>query len=312
MMTKVLVTGATGNVGSRVVRELRDRGVTVRAFVRDPGKAAAMLGDGVELVPGDFSDRASVRRALKGVDCIFLGCANDPQQVEYETGVIAAAAAAGARRIVKLSALGANIGSPLAFWDWHGRIEERLRASGVPAVVLRPSFYMTNLLGMAEGVRHEGALFAPAGGARISMVDPRDVAAVAAVALITDGHEGQTHVLTGTEAITYERVAGELSAVTGRRVRFVPVPDEAARQALVGAGLPEFVAQQLITLFGLLRRGAHEQTTATVRALTGHEPRSFAEFARDHAGFFQAPLSEGPAEREAGERAQAERTPRSA
>jgi uncharacterized protein YbjT (DUF2867 family) len=115
MMTKILVTGATGNVGSRVVRELHARGVSVRAFVRDPGKATALLGNGVELASGDFSDAGSVSRALEGVDGVFLACANDPHQVEYETGVIDAAAAAGVRRIVKLSALGAEVGSSVAF-----------------------------------------------------------------------------------------------------------------------------------------------------------------------------------------------------
>ena len=166
-MTKVLVTGATGNVGSRLLGEMRDLGVPVRAFVRDADTAAAVLGDGVEIAAGDFSDAASVRRALEGVEGVFLACANDPRQVEHETGVIDAAAGAGVRRIVKLSALGAEVGSPVAFWDWHGRIEEHLRASGVPSVVLRPTFFITNLLGPAEQVRHESALFGPAEGASV-------------------------------------------------------------------------------------------------------------------------------------------------
>src|SRR5918998_5461104 len=206
-MKKVLVTGATGNVGSRVVGKLRDLGVPVRAFARDAGQAAAVLGDGVEVVVGDFADAASVRRALDGVEGDFLACANVPSQVEHETTVIDAAAEAGVGRIVKLSALGAEVGASVAFWDWHGRIEEHLRASGVPFVMLRPAFNMTNLLGPAEGVRHEGVLFAPAEGARIAMIDPGDVAETAAVALGTDGHEGRTYVLTGPEAITFDRVA---------------------------------------------------------------------------------------------------------
>src|SRR5215211_9093249 len=105
-----------------------------------------MFGDGVETVTGDFADAASVRRAVSGVDRVFLACANVPRQVEFENGVIDAARQAGVRRIVKLSALGAEIGSPVAFWDWHGRIEEHLLTSGIPAVVLRPTFSMTNLL----------------------------------------------------------------------------------------------------------------------------------------------------------------------
>ena len=286
-MAKLMVTGATGNIGSHVVQELRGHGIPVRAFVRDLGRAAATLGGGVELAAGDFADAASVRRAMEGVDVVFLACANDPRQVEYETGVIDAAAAAGARRIVKLSACGARIGSEIAFWDWHGRIEAHLRASTVPAVVLQPCFSSTNLLAAADGVRHEGALFAPAEGALIAMIDRRDVAAAAAVALTTDGLEGQTYVLTGPEAITYERVAAELSAATGRTIPFVAVPDAAARQALVGTGLPEFVAAQIVALFGALRRGAYDRTTDSVRVLTGREPRPLAEFARDHAGFFR-------------------------
>ena len=291
MQTRILVTGSTGNVGSRVVRELQERGASVRALVRSLNKAAAVLGDAVgesvELAVVDLGDPGAVRAALEGVDGVFLACANDPRQVEYETGVIDAAREAGVRRIAKLSALGAEVGSPIAFWDWHGRIEGHLRASGVPFVMLRPAFSMANLLGSAEGVRHEGALFAPAEGARVAMIDPGDVAAAAAVALTEDGHDGETHVLTGPEAITFKRVAEELSVAAGRRVQFVPVPDEAARQSMIEQGLPEFVAGQIVAVFGFLRRGDQDRTTDAVRALTGREPRGFAGFARDHAGLFR-------------------------
>ena len=286
-MTKILVTGATGNVGSRVVRELVVRGKDVRVYVRDAEKATAMLGDGVEIAAGDFSDAASVRRAVEGVEAVFLSCANDPRQVEYETGVIDAARDAGVRRIVKLSALGAEAGSPVAFWDWHARIEDHLRASERPSVILRPGFLMTNLLGSAEAVGHTGRLFVPAGGASVAMIDPRDVASVAAVALTEDGHDGETYTLTGPEAITFERVAEDLSSVTGRRVQFVSVPDEAALGAMVEQGLPEFVAAQIVAVFGFLRAGAQDRTTGDVLAMTGRDPRSFAEFAREHAALFR-------------------------
>ena len=292
-MKKVLVTGATGNVGSGVVHELRGRGVPVRVFARDADKAARMFGDGVEILVGDLSDAASVRRAVEGVDSVFLACSNDPRQMEYEIGVIDAAREAGVRRIVKLSALGAEVGSSVAFWDWHGRIEEHLRASGVPAVVLRPGFSMANLLGSAEQIRHAGSLFVPAEGARVAMVDPRDVAAVAAVALTDDEHDGETCTLTGPEAISFDRVAEVLSAAAGRSVQFVPVPDEAALQALVEAGMPEFVAGQIVAVFGVLRQGAQDRTTDAVRAMTGRQPRGFAEFIHDHAGLFRPSDEDG-------------------
>jgi uncharacterized protein YbjT (DUF2867 family) len=246
-----------------------------------------MLGAGVELAAGDFSDMASVRRAVKSVHDVFLACSNHPDQVEYETRLIDAAVAAGVERIVKLSALGAQVGSPLGFWDWHGRIELHLRQSAVLAVILRPNFYMSGLLGSAGVVRHTGKLFAPADGARIAMIDPRDVASVAGVMLTTASHKGDTHVLTGPEAITFGRIAEELSAATGRLVEFIDVPDEGARQGLVAAGMPDWLADELIVLFGILRQNVQEQTTDTVGTLTGREPRSFAQFARDHAARFR-------------------------
>lgn len=287
-MHMILVTGATGTVGSRVVRELQQRGASVRALVRDTEKAAQLLGDGVELVTGDFGDVASVRRAVTGVSGVFLACANGPRQVEYETNVVDAAALAGVRRIVKLSAHGAEVGSQVAFWDWHAHIEAHLQASGVPAVMLRPTFHMTNLLGSAEQVRQADSLFAPAGGAKVAMIDPRDVAAAAAVALTEDGHDGKTYELTGPEAITFEQVAEELSGVAGRRIRYVAVPDEAARQALAGGGMPEFVAGQIVAVFGVLRQGNQDRTTDAVRALIGRRPQTIAGFVGDHRGMFRS------------------------
>ena len=285
-MTTVLVTGATGAVGSAVVDELRERGAAVRAFVRDRARAAAVLGEDVELAVGDFEDPASVRRALRGVERVFLACGNVPGQVRHETSAIDAAAAAGVERIVKLSANGAAPGSPLAFWDWHGRIEQHLARSGVAAVVLRPDNYMTNLLASAEAIAQAGMLFAPAGRARVAMVDPRDVAAVAAVALTEDGHDGEGYVLTGPRAVTFDEIAAALSDATGHHVAFVDVDDAAARQGMLEGGLPGFLIDFLVALFCALRGGAHAVPTGTVRAVTGTEPRGIAAFAREHATAF--------------------------
>ena len=291
-MQKILVSGATGSVGSRVVHELRERGVPVRAFVRDTNKAVGMLGDDVELAIGDFGDRGSIQAALDGVGGVFLACSNQPQQVEHETRVIDVAEEAGVRRIVKLSALGAGIGSPVAFWDWHARIEDHLRASGVPFVILRPTFSMANLLASAEAVQYTGKLFAPAGEAGIAMIHPRDVAAVASVALLQDGHVGKTCTLTGPEAITFGEVAGHLSGTVGREIEYLNVPDEAALHGMVEQGLPEFVVGQIVAVFGFLRGGAQERTTDAVLTLTGRDPAGFARFATEHARLFAPPAGQ--------------------
>ncbi|MGW6688074.1 SDR family oxidoreductase [Streptomyces sp. NPDC054961] len=129
-MATVLVTGGAGNVGSKVVGELRERGIPVRAFVRDPDRAAAVLGRDIEWTRGDFAEPASVREALDGVERLFMICPNHPRQVEYGTRTIDAAANAGVRQVVMLSTIGAEAGSPTVFFDQHGRIEEHLRGSG--------------------------------------------------------------------------------------------------------------------------------------------------------------------------------------
>jgi len=282
----ILVTGATGNVGSAVVAELRAKGEPVRAFVRNGERAPERLPVGVELSLGDFEDSASIAQALEAVDALFLSSADQPNKVRHETAVIDAAAARGVRRIVKTSTVGAEKGSPLPPFDWHGRIEEHLNRSGIASVVLHSSFYMTNLLASADPVRTMGKLFAPLAGAELAMIDPQDAGAVGAIALTTDRYDGQTLDLTGPAAITYEEVADELSAATGRAVEFVNIPDEAARQTFVDMGLPDWLVTHFDHLFPLLRSGVVTTPTDTVRAVTGRKARSFAEWARDHAAAF--------------------------
>ena len=285
---KVLVTGATGTVGAHVVRALGERGVEARALVRDRERGARVLGLGVELAVGDLGDRGSIGRALRGADRVFLACGNVPGQVELERTAIDAAREAGVERLVKLSGPRADQASPLLFERWHGEIEAHLRRSGVPSVVLRPGPFMTNLLADAETVRRTGRLFAPAGAAQIAYVDPRDVAAAAAGALVGDGLAGSVHALTGPEAITFASIAEALSAATGRPVEYVDVPDAAAREAMVAAGLPEAVADFIVGTFAEMRAGARARTTDAVRVLSGRAPRPFAQFARDHAALFGA------------------------
>jgi uncharacterized protein YbjT (DUF2867 family) len=282
----VLVTGATGNVGSAVIRELLERGAAVRAFVRG---SAAKLPDGVERAVGDFEDVSSIRAALAGVDRVFLASADGPRKVEHETAVIDSAA--DAELIVKASTLGARAGSPLKPFDWNGRIEAHLRDSAAPWVVLASAFYMTNLLAAADPVRAQGILPAPAADGRIAMIDPRDVGAVAASVLTGTGHDRRTYRLTGPAAIGYHDVASALASATGAPVHYVDVPPAAAHERLAADGLPDWLVGHLDGVFALIRDGAFEETTDTVRVITGREPRSFADFARDHRAAF-APLDD--------------------
>ncbi|MGK5682805.1 SDR family oxidoreductase [Actinoplanes sp. URMC 104] len=252
----ILVTAATGNVGSHLVRTLTAAGEDVRPLRRD------------------------VR--CEGGDRLFLACGNVPEQVAFECAAIDAAVAAGVKQIVKLSGPDASVDSPLVFERWHGEIERHLAASGVPHVLLRPRTFMTNLFAYAGA----STIFAPAGDAAISFIDPRDVAECAAVALTGEGHEGRVYTLTGPEAITYERVAAELSAALGRTVAYVNVDDDQARAAMLADGLPPFLADAIVGIFRSQRAGTMADTTDTVLRLTGRPPRSIADFARDNAAVF--------------------------
>ncbi|MEU4690899.1 NmrA family NAD(P)-binding protein [Actinoplanes sp. NPDC023714] len=283
-MTRILVTGATGAVGARVVRELQARQADVRAFVRDPGKMS-----GVETAAGDFDDPASLRRALDGVDRVYLCAADGPRKVAHETAVIDAAAAAGVERIVKLSAMHADPDSALPPFRWHGTIEEHLRGSGVPAVILRPAYFMTNLLMVAGGIAHTGVLPAPTAGRGVAMIDVRDVAAVAAVTLLDEGHPGHAYELTGPTPVTFAQVAAALSAATGRTVTSLDLTAEQARPRFAGAGLPDWLAAHLAGVFALIRDGGFERTTGHVPAITGRPARDITGFAGDFAAAFTPP-----------------------
>lgn len=285
-MNTILVTGATGNIGAHLVGELRRRGEPVRAFVRDVGKAHALPGD-VELATGDYGDPASIAAAMRGVDRVFLLTPSHPEMVAWERAVLDAAVAAGVRRVVKLSTVGADPDSDGRFAAWQGRCEQLLRDSGIPAVVLRSGYHMTNVLFFAESIRDAGRIFAPLRDAKIAMVDRRDLAAVAALTLSEDGHDGRTYAVTGPEALTYHDVAAVLSEVLGRTVDYVDVPDDAATGALLQAGAPPWLAHGIAEVNEQVRRGIVGQPTDVVRVLLVREPYGFADFARDVAPAFR-------------------------
>lgn len=266
-----VVFGATGTVGRHVLAGLAACGVDAR---------------GVSRAVADLDDPASVRAVVAGASQVLVCTPNHPRQAEREIALVDALAPG--TRVVKVSAVAARTGSPSAFGDAHGRAEAHLAASGLPAVVLRPGFYLSNLLAAAETIRAHGRFFLPAGDAALPFTDPRDVAAVAVEALTRTGHEGRTYTVTGPAVLTCAQAAEQLSAGLGRPVAYVPVPDEVARAGLREQGVPDWFADEMIVLFGELRRAPTVAASDVVRVLTGREPRSVADFARDHAAAFGA------------------------
>jgi uncharacterized protein YbjT (DUF2867 family) len=282
----ILVCGGTGTVGSEVVRQLSDAGVRCRALVRDLGAAGWIRYPGVEVAEGDFARPETLGAPLEGIDKVYLVSPSHPRHTEFESNVIEAAEHAGVGYIVKQSILGANPDSPVPFCQSNGEVERRLAASGVAHTVLRPNFFMQALVGFAKSIREQGVIAQPLEQARVSMVDVRDVAAVAVVALTEEGHAGQTHVLTGPKAITLSEVAAELSEALGRRVTYLAISPEEGRQAMRQQGAPDWLVEAALALAASYVRGEGEMVTDEVGRLTGRSPRDFGEFARDYATVF--------------------------
>jgi uncharacterized protein YbjT (DUF2867 family) len=281
----ILVIGATGTVGSEVVRQLVATGERPRALVRDPATARQRLGDQVEHVVGDLDRPETIAAALAGVDRVFLLTTQSSRQPEWERAVIGAAARAGVGQLVKLSVFRADEQSPLQVARQHGQAERVLAQSGLAATILRPVFFMQNLLAMV----HDGAIATAAGDGRVAMVDARDIAAVAVATLTGGGHAGKTYTLTGPEALSFYQVASVLSRQTGRPLRHVRVPPDKVRVALQGRGVAAWYADDMAKLHSMLAVGYEEVVTDDIHRVTGRPPRTLAQFAGDHAGVLTRP-----------------------
>ena len=291
-MSAVLVTGATGQVGGALVEELVRRGERVRAMVRTEEQAAGLASRGVEAVVADLERPETLTGALEGADRAFLMSRDDPRQPEMEAAFVGAADRAGVGRIVKLSASGAAPDSPVALMRRHAQAERALEGSAAERAVLRPQLYMQNLLRFGPSVAAEGRFAAPMGDRRFALVDVRDVARVAAAALVEEGHAGETYVVSGPEALSYGEAAETIGAVIGKGVAYEPADPEAFRDALVAErGLPRWRAEELAFIASAYGGGAGEEVTDVVRRVGGGEPRTFAEFVREHADHFASGLS---------------------
>jgi uncharacterized protein YbjT (DUF2867 family) len=282
----ILITGATGTVGSEVGKRLSAEGIRVRAITRNPGKAGMIRLPHVEVVKGDFEDADSIRRVCSGLDRAFL-VTNSTERTEHQQIAFTRLAhQSGVRHIVKLSQLHADASAPGRFLRYHAAVEAAIRASGLTFTFLRPNLYMQGLLNFRQSIQEQSAFFAAAGDARISAVDVRDLADVAVAALTSSQHDNKSYALTGPDALTFTEMAHQLSRAVGRTITFVDVPPESMWAALADLGFPAWQADGLLEEFAMYRRGEAAGVEPGVREALGRPPRSFDEFARDYAPLF--------------------------
>jgi uncharacterized protein YbjT (DUF2867 family) len=274
----ILVIGGRSKIGSALIDGLASRGEQVRALIRS-GESAESLPTGVESVVGDLADPDSLRAAASGVDRMFLLCGPAENEVELNRNAIDVAKDAGVGLLVRSSILGSDPASSATFVRDHGAADAYLKESGVPHAIVRPNLFQQNVPeNTIPSIDGDGNFYANAGDSRLSMVDTRDVAAVAAEVLTSSGHEGEEYGVTGPEAVSYEDVAAKLSSSLGREITYVPAEDDAVAGALAGYGMGDWLVGALVDLYQEYRRsgtdGYAAQVTDTVERLTGTPPRT--------------------------------------
>jgi NAD(P)H dehydrogenase (quinone) len=285
----ILILGATGMFGSRVLRETAARGARVRALVHSAARATELRGGGVDVAIGDLDEPDSLSGAFDGVDTVFLVSPMDDRVAIREHNALRAAQRAGVRRVVKLYGAVRHHGDPLD--RLHQASIDAIGASGLSWALVSPNSVMeTSLFSQAEGIKQAGAMFGCAGDGRVGLVAASDVARAAAVVLTEREQSGVNYELTGPSALTMAEMAATMSDVFGRSIAYQDMPEDAFRSLLVDeAGVPEEVVDIEVMLhFAAWKRGDADLVTDTYRELTGCAPTSLAEWLALNRGAFEA------------------------
>jgi len=274
-------------IGSLLTDALVARGVEFSVMLRPGDSGDRIAGKpGVTSTVGDFDDPASLRRALEGVDRAFLLTNSTERTEAQQIAFVEAAQAQRVGHLVKLSQLAAEQQSPVRFLRYHAAVEAALTNSTVGWTFVRPNLILQAYLPFAPAIA-QGALAAPIGDAAVSVVDARDIAAVAAAALTEDGHAGKTYTITGPAAVSHADIATALGNAIGRPVSFESIPPKEFIAMVTGAGMPQWQAEGLAEDYAHYDRGEAGAVSPDVQRVTGINARSVHDFANDYADAFQ-------------------------
>ncbi|MFC4057381.1 NAD(P)H-binding protein [Planomonospora corallina] len=280
----IVVTGATGNVGRPLVRALAAAGGKVTATSR--GITPADVPPGVAHRRADLTDAGSLRPVLDGADALFLQSGGAAAHALDPRALLGAAEAGGVRRVVLLSSQGVATRPESAS---HGTlmrsIEDAVRRSGMEWTILRPGGFASNTYAWAEAVRTERTVTAPFGDVGLPVVDPLDIAEVAAAVLREDGHAGQVYELTGPAPVTPRQQAAAIGDALGEPVRFVEQTPEQARARMLRF-MPEPVIETTLAILGA-PTPAERRVSPDVERVLGRAPRTYTAWARRNAAVFR-------------------------
>ena len=285
---KVLVTGATGTVSTALLAELKGKpGIHPRALVHNADKAAALVEEGYEVAVGDLEEPETLDAAFEGVDVLWLLTPASALEPSMGSNAVNAARQAKVKHIVRNSAIKAAHDAPNRNGRLHAQVEDAVKASGIPWTIFRPHYYMQNLLSSAGSVASDGILYMNMGEAPVGMIDARDVGVLAA-RVIEDpsSHAGKIYNPTGPESSTMQDAAEMLGHVLGKPVQYVALPQDAARDAMLGFGLSRWFVGNVCDYGRVYSQGWGDFVTGDFTDVTGRKARSFKEFATDFAPAF--------------------------
>jgi uncharacterized protein YbjT (DUF2867 family) len=292
MVETILVLGATGTVGSEVVRQLLGTtDVNIKAAARSVEEIKNLEGDKVKAVPVDYNKPESLKEALKNVDKLFLLTPDVPNAHEFASNLVNEAKKAEVIHIVKQSIMGADLKADVGTMRLHRQAEKIIEQSGIPFTFLRPNEFMQNFINFhSHSIKSNNAFYIPLEDAKVSVVDVRDIAAVAVKSLTENGnnkHNNKTYLITGPESLSYNQMAEILSNATGKKISYVNVSEEEARGAMKEMGMDDWLINTISELFNYFRKGYASQVYSGVEEITGKKPTTFAQFAKDYVEAFR-------------------------
>jgi uncharacterized protein YbjT (DUF2867 family) len=279
-----LITGATGEIGSRVVAALLSRGERPRIFVRDIEKARVRFGERVDIVGGDLADGASLRAALQGATALFL-VNSGPEIPGRDENAAQAAKAAGVQHLVKLSSMDAQ--QQVGTGAWHARGESAIRASGIAFTFVQPTGFMSNALFWAPSVKAQGVVRSTTGDGRIPFIHSDDIAAVATAALTSRDYHRKALPISGPQALSYAEMGAKIGAAIGKSLKFEQISEEQVRARMTESGDSREIVDAHLAIYRAIREGRLATVTDNVERILGRKPITFDGWVQENIAVFR-------------------------
>jgi uncharacterized protein YbjT (DUF2867 family) len=288
----ILVTGATGTVGSEVVKQLsRDASsYNIKAGVHSIESSKKIQQyDRVRAVQIDYNKQEGLETAFKDADKLFLLTHPSSKSAKHESNLVTEAKKSGINHIVKQSIMEADLGADVDAMRLHRQTEKMIEESGIPYTFLRPNEFMQGFINFqGSTIKSNNAFYIPAEDAKVSIVDVRDIAAIAVQALINgDRHKNKSYLITGPEALSYHQAAEILSNATGKKIDYVNISEEETREALKELSMDDWLISTILELYTYFRKGYASKVSSAIEEVTGKKPTTFAQFAKDYVDAFR-------------------------